>query len=77
MKVQEKLVPEIIKESKHDTQNWHTANNNNSQNCDVIRFAYRLVKYKINYNSTNSYSNPLKFCDWKVAGKIQSILVEF
>ena len=35
------LVPEIstFKEPKHDTQNWLTANNNNSENCDVIRFA--------------------------------------
>ena len=36
------LVPEIstFKEPKHDTQNWLTANNNNSKNGDVIRFAY-------------------------------------
>ena len=35
------LVPEIstFKEPKHDTQNWFTANNNNSQNYDIIRFA--------------------------------------
>ena len=35
------LVPEIstFKEPEHDTRKWLTANNNNSQNCDVIRFA--------------------------------------
>ena len=35
------LVPEIpmFKEPKHDTQNWLTANNNNNQNCNSIRFA--------------------------------------
>ena len=34
------LVTEIsaFEEPKDDTQNWFTANNNNSQNCDVIRF---------------------------------------
>ena len=36
------LVPEIstFKEPKHDTPNCLTAKNNDSQNCDVIRFAY-------------------------------------
>ena len=35
------LVPEIsmFKGSKHDTQNWFTANNDNDENYDVIRFA--------------------------------------
>ena len=35
------LVPEIstFKGPKHVTQNWFTANNNNSENYDVIRFA--------------------------------------
>ena len=35
------LAPEIstFKEPKCDTQNWLTENNNNSQNCDVIKFA--------------------------------------
>ena len=28
------------KEPKHETQNWFTTNNNHSQNCDIIRFAY-------------------------------------
>ena len=39
------LVPDIwtFKELKHDTQNWLTANNNNSQNCHLIRFACRSV----------------------------------
>ena len=27
-----------IKVLKHDAQNWFTANNNNSQNCDVIQY---------------------------------------
>ena len=36
------LVPEIstFKGPKHDTQNWFTANNNNGENYDVIRFAW-------------------------------------
>ena len=35
------LVPEIstFKGPKHDAQNWPTANNNNGENYDVIRFA--------------------------------------
>ena len=73
------LVPEIstFKEPKHDTQNWLTANNNNSQNCDVIRFACLSVSYKIDYNSASTHSNPLKLCEQKVARKIRSILIEF
>ena len=66
------LVLEIsmFKESKHDTQNWLTANNNNSQNGDIIRFACWLVSYKIDYNSASTQSNPLKLCEQKVARKI-------
>ena len=61
------LVPEIsmFKEPKHGTQNWLTENNNNSQNCDVIRFACRSVSYKIDYNSRSTDSNPLKLCEQK------------
>ena len=35
------LVPEIsmFKRPKHDTQDWFTANNNNGEIYDVIRFA--------------------------------------
>ena len=73
------LVPEIstLKEPKHDTQNWFTANNNNSQNCDVIRFACESVSYKIDFNSASTHSNPLELCEQKVAGKIRLILTEF
>ena len=73
------LVSEIstFKEPKHDTQNWLTASNNNRQNCDVIRFAGVSVSYKIDYNSANTHSNPLKLCKQKVARKIRSILIEF
>ena len=32
--------PEVpFKAPKHDAQNWFTANNNNGENYDVIRFA--------------------------------------
>ena len=73
------MVPEIstFKEPKHDTQNWLTANNNNSQNCDVIRFARLSVSYKIDYNSASTHSNPLKLCEQTVARKIRSLLIEF
>ena len=56
------LVPEIstFKEPKHYTQNWFTANNNNGENYDVIRFACSSLSYKINYNSIITESNPLK-----------------
>ena len=56
------LVPEIstFKGPKHDTQNWFTANNNNGENYDVIRFAFWSLSYKINYNSIITESNPLK-----------------
>ena len=33
-----------FKEPKHDTQNWFTARNNNSQNCDAIGFACRICE---------------------------------
>ena len=35
------LVPEMsrLEEPKHDPQNWLSANNSNSRNCDFIRFA--------------------------------------
>ena len=71
------MVPEIstFKEPKHDTQNWLTANNNNSQNCDVIWFAHSSVSYKIYYNSANTHSNPLKL---KTEGCLENtILIEF
>ena len=63
------MVPEIsmFKEPKHDTQNWLTANNN-SQNCDVIRFARSSVSYKIDYNSASTHSNPLELCE-RLLGK--------
>ena len=37
------LVPKIstFKVLIHDTQNWFTANSNNSQNCDVIQYLQR------------------------------------
>ena len=63
----------MFKEPKHDTQNWLTANNNNSQNCDVIRFAC----YKIDYTHSNYSKYSLKLCRQKVARKIWSILIEF
>ena len=39
--ISHQLVPEILtfKELKHDTETWFSANNNNSQNYDIIRFA--------------------------------------
>ena len=66
------LVPEIstFKVTKHDAQNWLTANNNNSQNCDVIRFVCWLVSYKIDHNSASTYLNTLKLYEQKVARKI-------
>ena len=67
----------MFKELIHDTQNWLTANNNNSQNGDIIRFACWLVRYKIDYNSASTQSNPLKLCEQKVARKIWLILIEF
>ena len=56
------LVPEIsmFKGPKHDTQNWFTANNNNGENYDVIRFACLSLSYKVNYNSIITEPNPLK-----------------
>ena len=71
------LVTEIstFKEPKHDTQNWLIANNNDSQNCDVIRFV--SVSFKIDYNSARTHSNALKLCEQKVARKVRSILIEF
>ena len=73
------LVPEIstFKQPKHDNQNWLTANINNLQNCDAIRFACRSVSYKIDYNTASTHLNPLKLCEQKVARKIRSILIEF
>ena len=72
------LVLEIptLKEPKHETQNWLTANKNNSQNCDVLRFACRLVSYKIDYNSASTRSNPLKLCEQKFAAT-NPRLIEF
>ena len=49
-----------FKGPKHDTQNWFTANNNNGENYDVIRFTYWSLSKKINYNSIITESNPLK-----------------
>ena len=66
-----------LKEPKRATQNWFTANNNNSQNYDVIRFAFWLLSYKINYNSIITESNPLKLCKQKAAEKKCLILVWF
>ena len=56
------LVLEIsmFKRPKHDTQNWFTANNNNSENYDVIRFACLSLSYNINYKLIITESNPLK-----------------
>ena len=66
-----------FKEWKHGTKNWFTANNSNGQNCDIIKFAYYSVSYKIKYSSISTHSNPLKFCDQKVASEVQSILAGF
>ena len=45
-----------FKEPKDDTQNWFTANNNNSQNCDVLR----LTTVFIQFSALPQISAPLR-----------------
>ena len=72
------LVPEIwwFKEPKHNSQNCFNANNNNnSQNCDVIRFTCWSVSWMINYMTASTEFQFTQLCKQAVAGEIQSILV--
>ena len=48
-----------------------------TRNSFQLSDLFEAMKYKIDHNSASVDSNPLKLCEWKVAGKIQSIMVAF